>query len=311
MKYRQLGSTGIKVSEVGFGAWQLGNARDWDGMDDNYAIRLVHEALDQGCNFFDTAPNYGGGKSESLLGEALSGKRSDAVINSKFGHHPDNTLNFDSQKIRSSVEDSLRRLRTDYLDSILLHNPPFEILTGVTDHFDVLESLKQEGKIRAYGASVDSGKEMDELMQSTESQVIEVMFNIFHQEPRRAFKLAAEKNVGLIVKVPLDSGWLSGKYDVNSIFTDIRSRWNQEQLMKRAELLPVLKEMLEPGESLVQLALRYILNYQEISTVIPGNKNLEQLDENLTATDKRISAEKVGKLEELWEETLQANPLGW
>jgi aryl-alcohol dehydrogenase-like predicted oxidoreductase len=311
MKFRQLGNTGIKVSEVGFGAWQLGNARDWEGMEDNQAIKLVHEALDQGCNFFDTAPNYAGGKSEALLGEALSGRRSDAVINSKFGHHPDNTLNFDPQKIRGSVEDSLRRLKTDYLDSILLHNPPFEILVGDTDHFEVLESLKKEGKIRAYGASVDSGKEMRELLQNTESQVIEVMFNIFHQEPRRAFKQAEEKNVGLIVKVPLDSGWLSGKYDEKCVFTDIRSRWEQDQLRKRAELLPVLKEMLEPGESMVQLALRYILYYQEVSTVIPGNKNLKQLIENLSASDARISAEKAVKLEGIWKETLQANPLGW
>jgi aryl-alcohol dehydrogenase-like predicted oxidoreductase len=311
VNYRQLGSTGIKVSEVGFGAWQLGNARDWEGMEDNQAIRLVHEALDQGCNFFDTAPNYGGGNSESLLGEALYGRRSEAVINSKFGHHPDNALNFDSKKIRSSVEDSLRRLKTDYLDSILLHNPPFEILSGRTDHFEVLESLKQEGKIRAYGASVDSAREMDELIQNTGSQVIEVMFNIFHQEPRKAFKMAAEKNVGLIVKVPLDSGWLSGKYDESSVFTDIRSRWDQDQLTKRAELLPVLKEMLEPGESLVQMALRYILYYQEVSTVIPGNKNLEQLLENLSAAGKRISVEKAKKLEELWKEKIQADPLGW
>jgi aryl-alcohol dehydrogenase-like predicted oxidoreductase len=311
MNYRQLGSTGIKVSEVGFGGWQLGNGRDWEGMDDNQAIMLVHEALDQGCNFFDTAPNYGGGKSESLLGEALCERRSEAVINSKFGHHSDNTLNFDSQKIRSSVEGSLQRLKTDYLDSILLHNPPFEILTGKSDHFYILESLKQEGKIRAYGASVDSGNEMEELMRSTGSQIIEVMFNIFHQEPRSAFTMAAERNMGLIVKVPLDSGWLSGKYDENSVFTDIRSRWDQNQLRKRAELLPVIKKMLEPGESLVQLALRFILDYQEISTVIPGNKNLEQLIENLSASDRRISTEKVEKLEVLWEDTLQANPLGW
>jgi aryl-alcohol dehydrogenase-like predicted oxidoreductase len=311
MKFRQLGSTGIKVSEVGFGAWQLGNARDWEGMEDNRAIKLVHEALDQGCNFFDTAPNYGGGNSESLLGEALSGRRRDVVINSKFGHHPDNTLDFDPKKIRGSVEDSLRRLKTDYLDSILLHNPPFEILTGVTDHFDVLETMKQEGKIRAYGASVDSAREMDELIRNTECQVIEVMFNIFHQEPRRAFEMAAEKNVGLIIKVPLDSGWLSGKYNENSVFTDIRSRWDQEQLRKRAELLPVLKEMLEPGESMVQLSLRYILYYQEVSTVIPGNKNLEQLIENLSASDKTISIEKAEKIEEIWEQKLQADPLGW
>lgn len=311
MNYRELGSTGIKVSEVGFGAWQLGNAKDWDGVSDEQGIRLVHEAIDQGCNFFDTAPNYGGGNSEAILGQALAGKRTDMVINSKFGHHPDGTVNFDSQLIRRSVEDSLRRLKTDYLDSILLHNPPLEISKGGTDHFEVLESLKQEGKIRAYGASVDSGREMDELMRSTNSEIIEVMFNIFHQEPRKAFKMAAERKVGLIVKVPLDSGWLSGKYDEKSIFTDIRSRWNREHLTKRAQLLPAIKGMLEPGESLVQLALRYILSYQEVSTVIPGNKNVEQLIENLSASDRELAKGKVEKLEELWQENLQSNPLGW
>ncbi|HAQ07157.1 MAG TPA: aldo/keto reductase, partial [Bacillus bacterium] len=121
----------------------------------------------------------------------------------------------------------------------------------------------------------------------------------------------AEKNAGLIVKVPLDSGWLSGKYDETSVFTDIRSRWNRDQLTKRAELLPVLKEMLEPGETLIQLALRYILYYHEVSTVIPGNKNLEQLIENLSATNQRMPAEKVKKLEKIWEQKLQADPLGW
>ena len=184
-------------------------------------------------------------------------------------------------------------------------------MTGGTDHFAVLELLKQEGKIRAYGASVDSGREMDELMRSTDSQIIEVMFNIFHQEPRKAFAKAAEKNVGLIVKVPLDSGWLSGKYDEKSIFTDIRSRWSHEQLTKRAALLPAIKEMLEPGESLVQLALRYILSYQEVSTVIPGNKTLEQLIENLSASEKEFAKEKAEKVEGLWQEELHSNPLGW
>lgn len=311
MKYRQLGCTGMKVSEIGFGAWQLGNAKDWGKMSDKQAVRLVHEALDQGCNFFDTAPNYGGGMSESILGEALNGRRNDVVINTKFGHHPDHTVDYDPKKIRSSVEGSLRRLKTDYLDSILLHNPPFECLTGNTEHFMELEALKREGKIRAFGASIDSAREMKALLDFTDSEVVEVMFNIFHQEPRQAFKKAAERNVGLIVKVPLDSGWLSGKYEETSVFTDIRSRWDSNQLKKRAELLPAVKEALETGETMVQLALRYILHYQEVSTVIPGAKNREQLIENISATTFNISSEIVKKLEMMWEKELQTNPLGW
>lgn len=311
MKYRQLGRTGMKVSEIGFGSWQLGNARDWGKMTDKQAVSLVHEAIDQGCNFFDTAPNYGGGMSESILGEALDGRRAHVVINTKFGHQADHTVNFYPKNIRRSVEGSLRRLKTDYLDSLLLHNPPFECLTGNTDHFTELEKLKREGKIRAFGASIDSAREMEALLDFTESKVIEVMFNLFHQDPRQAFKKAANKNVGLIVKVPLDSGWLSGKYDDKSVFTDIRNRWDGKQLKKRAELLPAVREALEPEETMVQLALRYILHYQEVSTVIPGAKNLEQLTENLSATAAKISAEKVKKLEVMWEKELKQNPIGW
>jgi aryl-alcohol dehydrogenase-like predicted oxidoreductase len=311
MKYRQLGSTGIKVSEVGFGAWQLGNARDWGHMDDKEAVSMVHEALDRGCNFFDTAPNYGAGSSETLLGEALLGRRTEAVINSKFGHHSDHTVNFDPNMIRSSVEGSLKRLKTDYIDSVLLHNPPYECLTGRTDHFLILEDLKKEGKIRAYGASVDSSREMNTLLESTGSEIIEVMFNLFHQETREAFHEAALKGVGLIIKVPLDSGWLSGKYDENSEFTDIRSRWSIEQIKKRAELLRTVNGLLESGESMVQAALRFILHYQEVSTVIPGSKSLQQLITNISATEKRMSVEKVKVFEKMWEEELQSQPIGW
>ncbi|WP_070120924.1 aldo/keto reductase [Bacillus marinisedimentorum] len=311
MKRRQLGKTGIEVSEVGFGAWQLGNAQDWSGTTETEGIRLVHEALEQGCTFFDTAPNYGLGNSETILGKALKGKRSEAVISSKFGHHSDGSVNYDPNLIRQSVEASLSRLETDYLDSVLLHNPPFDDLSGEGGHFAELEQLKKEGKIRAYGASVDTAKEMEKLLESTGSQVIEVMFNIFHQEPKQAFKKAEEAGAGLIIKVPLDSGWLSGKYDANSEFSDIRSRWSKEQLSKRAELLPVVRELLEPGESMAQAALRFILHFKEVSTVIPGAKSLEQLIGNLSSAEKQMPEATVEKLEQLWKEELEHQPLGW
>ncbi|MGG3562770.1 aldo/keto reductase [Neobacillus rhizosphaerae] len=311
MNYRQLGSTGIVVSEIGFGAWQLGNQLDWGEMGDNQAVRLVHEALDSGCNFFDTAPNYGRGNSEKLLGKALSGRRNQAVINTKFGHHSDGSLNFDPKFIRSTLEASLKRLNTEYVDSLLLHNPDFECLKGNTGHFDELEKLKQEGKIRAYGASVDSSREMFEIMDSTNSKVIEVMFNIFHQEAKKAFQQAGENGLGLIIKVPLDSGWLSGKYDKDSVFTDIRSRWDVEQLTKRASLLPKLRDVLEPEESMAQAALRFILSFQQISSVIPGVKNIQQLNMNVSAVEKQMKQEQVEELEKLWEEEIAGSPLNW
>ncbi|MEI5907344.1 aldo/keto reductase [Bacillus spongiae] len=311
MNYRQLGNTGIRVSEVGFGAWQLGNKKDWGEMEDGQAIQLVHEAISQGCNFFDTAPNYGAGIGEELLGKALLGKRDQVVINTKFGHHPNNVQNFDVKQLRQSLESSLKRLQTDYVDSILLHNPPFEYLNGNSPHYEELEKLKAEGKIRAYGASVDTSRDLTELMKTTNSQVVEVMYNIFHQEPASAFKLVKEKEAGLIIKVPLDSGWLTGKYTENSRFEGIRSRWTTEQIKQRATLLSKLGFLTEDGTSIVQAALRFILARNEVSTVIPGAKNSKQLSENLSATEKELPEEMLTQIQQLWENEWKHLALPW
>ncbi|RSK29046.1 aldo/keto reductase [Bacillus sp. HMF5848] len=311
MKTRTLGDTGIHVSEVGFGAWQLGNDKDWSAMTETEAMHLVHAALSEGCNFFDTAPNYGSGNSETLLGKALKGKRDQVVINTKFGHHADGTLNFDVNALRYSVEGSLRRLQTDYVDTILLHNPPYELLNGDSPHYEVLEQLKAEGKIRAYGASVDSSKDMLQLIETTNSKVIEVLFNIMHQETTQAFNKAKEKGVGLIAKVPLDSGWLSGKYDAGSVFHDIRSRWTDADKVRRTALIQQIKELTHYEPKLNRTALRFILAHEEISTVIPGVKNLSQLQENMAAASERMPQELVEKLHEFWREHIEKQPLPW
>ncbi|GGA24541.1 aldo/keto reductase [Paenibacillus physcomitrellae] len=311
MKNRTFGSTGKQVSEIGFGAWQLGNRQDWEAMDDADAIALVHEALDKGVNFFDTAPNYGGGRSEQLLGEALLGRRGQAVINTKFGHGPEGITDYSADKIRESVEQSLKRLQTDYLDSILLHNPPFDYLDGKYGHFDILEELKQEGKILTYGASVDSSREMLELINNTKIGAMEVMFNILYQETAEAFKLAQDRNIALIIKIPLDSGWLSGKYNAGSTFTGVRSRWSPEIIRKRAELVEQVKEITGSAENLSAAALRFILAYPEVTTVIPGVRNSAQLMENVSASDKAMPAEQVKQLQALWEQKIKQADLGW
>lgn len=311
MKKRTYGSIGKLVSEIGFGAWQLGNRQDWEAMDDPEAIALVHEALDKGVNFFDTAPNYGGGRSELLLGEALQGKREQAVINTKFGHGPDGRTDYSADKIRESVEQSLQRLRTDYIDSILIHNPPFDYLDGKYGHFEVLEELKREGKILAYGASVDSSKEMLELINNTKIGAMEVMFNILFQETAEAFKQAQDRNIALIIKIPLDSGWLSGKYNADSTFTGIRSRWSPEIIRKRAKLVEQVKEITGSAQSLSVAALRFILAYPEVATVIPGVRSSEQLIENASASDAAMPAEQVQQLRALWESGIKHENLGW
>lgn len=311
MKKRPYGSIGKFVSEIGFGAWQLGNKHDWGSMNDEEAIGLVKESMDRGVNFFDTAPGYGFGKSEELLGRALKGRRNEVIINTKFGHDSKGHEDFSSGRIREAVEDSLRRLQTDYIDSILLHNPPIEILRGKESHYDILEKLKDEGKILTYGASVDSSYEMFELINNTNAGIIEVMFNIFYQEPSEAFKKAQERNIGIITKVPLDSGWLSGKYNSNSKFQGIRSRWTSETINQRSELLKKISFITDDKTTMIQAALRFILSYSEVSTVIPGTRNLEQLKENLSATDEIMPKEHLEKLKELWEKEIKHSKFEW
>jgi len=311
MKHRNLGNTGIKVSEVGFGAWQLGNEKDWGKMTEDEAIHLVRNAMDSGCTFFDTAPNYGAGKSEELLGKAFKGKRDQVVISSKCGHHSNGEQNFEPEKLMRSVEDSLRRLHTDYLDSLLLHNPPFTTLNGNSPQFEVLEKLKKQGKIRAYGASVDTGVEMEELLNNTDSQVIEVMFNLFHQEPAAAIQSAENQGVGVITKVPLDSGWLTGKYDRNSRFSGIRSRWSAEEIERRGRLVEQVRRILGNDISMAQAALRFILSYQEVSTIIPGAKDIHQFNQNIAASEGSLSIEIINELKDIWAEEIKDSKLPW
>ncbi|WP_114571931.1 aldo/keto reductase [Exiguobacterium flavidum] len=311
MNKRKLGNTGIEVSEIGFGAWQLGNEKDWGKMTGTEAIHLIKQAMDEDCTFFDTAPNYGAGKSEELIGKAIRGKRDQVIVSSKGGHHSNGELNFDPKQLRLSVESSLGRLQTDYLDCLLLHNPPFSTLTNESPQFELLEQLKAEGKIRAYGASVDTGKEVIELINHTDSQVIEVMFNLFHQEPGESIKLAHQQGVGIIGKIPLDSGWLTGKYDRHSTFSGIRDRWSEEEIQRRAQLVEKVRLILGEEVSMVQSALQYILSFKEVSTTIPGARNLTQLRHNLSASEGELSIRVLHKLHKLWEEEISDSKLPW
>ncbi|MCB0471867.1 MAG: aldo/keto reductase, partial [Flavobacteriaceae bacterium] len=257
MRYNKLIKQAPSVSEIGLGAWQLGVNSGWKGMPEQEAIRLVHKALDLGVNFLDTAPNYGLGTSELRLGKALKGiDRSTLVINTKFGHTDTGKTNYNANYIRESLEGSLKRLQTDYVDSLIIHNPPHEYLDGNrNDHYEILERLKDEGKIKAYGASLDTCDEMTLFMETTGCEVIEAFFNILHQDAANAFELAKAKEVGIIVKIPLDSGWLSGKYNENSVFDDIRSRWSEDDIKTRARLVDQLKRIIDPEMDLARAAI--------------------------------------------------------
>lgn len=312
MSYRPLGSSGLKVSAIGFGAWQLNNPL-WGGPDEAGSVRLVQAALDGGCNFFDTAPGYGDGASERLLGQALRGRRDAAVICTKFGHTAEGENDFSAAHLRPALEASLRRLQTDRVDVLLLHNPPADRLDGARagELYAELAALRGEGKVRVFGASVDWADDLRTLARTTPSGAAEVLFNAIHQEPRRAFAEAGAAGLGLIAKVPLDSGWLGGKYDEHSRFDGIRSRWSPEVVARRAALVRALRALLPQGLSLAQAALRFVLAHPEISTVIPGTKDRAQLEANLAAAAAPLAPAIVSTIHDLWRREIAANPPPW
>jgi aryl-alcohol dehydrogenase-like predicted oxidoreductase len=312
MDSRPFGNTGLRVSAVGFGAWQLANPI-WDGPDEAGSIELVQAALDAGCNFFDTAPGYGGGASESVLGKALKGRREQAVLCTKYGHADPEHTDFTAAGLRPSLEASLRRLQTDHVDLLLLHNPPLDLLDGTraADLYTELEALQREGKLRAFGASIDTSHELRTLALTSTSGAAEVLFNAFQQDVRRAFGEAARRGLGLIAKVPLDSGWLSGKYDEHSRFDGVRKRWSTEVVARRGALVRKLRALLPPGVPLARAALAFTLAHREIATVIPGAKSRAQLEANLAAATDPLPAALVAAIQSLWESELADNPLPW
>ncbi len=313
MKYNNYIKHSPKVSEIGLGAWQLGVNTGWSSVSEKEAIEMVWQALEMGVNFIDTAPNYGHGTSEARLGKALKDiDRSKIVINTKFGHTDTGTTNYSAGYIRESLEGSLKRLQVDYIDSIIFHNPPFEYLDGnKNDHYEILERLMEEGKILAYGASLDTAKEMKLFMDTTNGEVIEAFFNILHQDAAAAFDLALEKGLAIIAKVPLDSGWLTGKYHAESTFDDIRSRWSREDIRTRASLVKKVKDILSAEANLSQAAIAFCLAYDTVSTVIPGNTTIEQLKSNLQSTANPVSKKLVEELEEFYQKEVKQLNLPW
>lgn len=301
MKSRYVQSIDKNVSEIGFGSWQLSQNETWGSMSEKDAIHLVQEAYNKGVNMFDTAPGYGQGFSEKVLGKALKDVRHKVVINSKVGHGPNGENEFSVEGVRKSVKRSLKALQTDYLDSIVLHNPEKYILEENSPIVDELRSLKKEGLINGFGFSIDTVDDLKTVLENhSDLDTIEIMFNIIHQEAKYLFNLVAEKGIFLIIKVPLDSGWLTGKYTKESTFTGVRERWTQDVKDIRHFILNQIREIIGE-ESMSKEALRFILSYHQVSCVIPGTKNIEQLDSNISASKYYMDYDTKLKLEELYE----------
>ncbi len=294
MKYRKF--CNIKVSEIGLGTWQLG--ADWGDVDDSTAEKVLATAIENGVNFFDTADCYGEGLSETRLGRFVKALSSEVVIATKLGRFPQPGWpdNFSQEQFRKHTENSLKRLGMECLDLTQVHCPPTDLLRQ-GEVFDWLRTLKQEGKIKQFGFSVESMEEAQICLQQDGVASLQIIFNIFRQKAIASiFKEAKEKQVALIVRLPLASGLLSGKLNRDSKFAknDHRNynRDGQEfnvgetfsglPFEKGIELVEGLKKI--TPENLSQVALRWVLDFEAVTVVIPGSKNPQQVADNCAAS---------------------------
>jgi len=195
---------------------------------------------------------------------------------------------------------------------VLLHSPPAELFDGRrVAHYEIFEELRREGLIRAYGASLDWPENIDTVLATTDGKAFEVYLSAFHQETWEATERAGAAGAGSVVKVALESGWLAGRYDAATTFSDVRARWSPDEVRRRAELTGRFLELVPQGWSAVQTALRFVLANSGVSTVIPGSKSVTQLKANLQAADEDLPADVVAALRALFAEQLAGDPLPW
>lgn len=302
MKYRRLGNTGLEVSEIGFGAWGLGG-NSYGPVDDNVSKEALRLAFALGVNFYDTSDFYGDGHSEEVIGEALKDVRKKVIIATKVGTLPHFGFNmpqdFTPKHIKEGIEASLKRLQTDYIDLYQLHSPPIELLSQDSDIIQTFKILQREGKIRAFGISVRSPDDGLIAINRFGFNAIQVNFNLIDQRATEnsLFDLSKKQNVGIIARTPLGFGYLTGKLKGDEKFEglDYRKLWPAEQLHRWAKA-PDLLSPLNNGKNrtLAQLALKFCLAYESVSTVIPGMMSCNEVRENV----------KVSELSPLTEEEL-------
>lgn len=304
MQYRTLGRTGLKVSEVGFGAWAIGGPSQlgaleigWGETDDRQSLRAIQGALESGVTFFDTADVYGAGHSEELLGRALKGLRDQVVVASKVGIRvgSDGAVGRDFSKdyILKGIDASLARLNMDHLDLYQLHTG-LDMASYTDESFEALQMLVDAGKIRFYGVSVGPVSHGPEVIRRWPGLAsIQVVYNMIAREPEaELLPLAQERGVGVIARVPLASGFLTGKFrrDVTFPANDHRShRYPPERARKVVDAVGKLGFLTRQGKkTLAQAALQYCLSHPALSAVIPGAKTAEQARDNAAASDAAL-----------------------
>ena len=299
MHYRRLGRTGMMVSEIGFGGWPIGGQR-WGSVEDEDSLAALQRAFDLGINFFDTADVYGHGHSEELIGQTFASKRPNVIIATKVGVDfyagEPSKHNFAPEYIRTAVVRSLERLRTDYVDILQLHNPP-QKLSKDDGVWEALAGLKREGKVRFYGVSARTANDALAYLKSADSgdehsrrfgDTLQVAFNLLDQAAaaKGVFVEAYRQDWGIIARVPLASGMLTGKYAGDHYFPrdDFRSMWSPGRIEETSRRVEVLRFLVKaPVESMTQAALAFVLSQEAVSTVITGAKTETQVEENAQA----------------------------
>ena len=320
MKYRILGKTDYKISEVSYGSWSLG--ADWGDVSEKEAMITLNKAIDLGVNFIDTADVYGDGRSEKLIGKLLKQRKERIYVATKAGRRLDPHVaeGYTKANLNKFVDRSLKNLGIKTLDLLQLHCPPTAVYYN-QEVFDTLEEMVQKKKIRYYGVSVEKVEEGLKAIEYSGVSTIQIIFNMFRQRPAELFfEQARKKNVGIIARVPLASGLLSGKMTRDTAFpkNDHRNFNRKGQSFDVGETfagvpfetglkaVEELKKIKPNGYSMPQFALKWILMHKEVSAVIPGGKRPEQVEDNINASSlPKLTNEVIKKVTKIYNDNIK------
>ena len=300
MEYRPLGRTGWSISEIGFGAWAIGGDA-WGPTDDDDSLRSLHEAIDRGVNFIDTADVYGDGHSEKLISRLLKERSEEIVVATKAGRRLDPHVadGYNRKNLTAFVERSLVNLDVEALDLLQLHCPPSEVYDR-PEVFGILDDLTTAGKVRHYGVSVERVDEAVRALRYPNVQSIQIIVNMFRLKPtEQLFPLARERSVGILARVPLASGLLAGKMTKDTRFSpndhrkfnrhgeafDVGETFSGVEFERGLEAVEELREVVPAGATMAQAALRWILDFPEVTSAIPGARNVDQVKANVGAAE--------------------------
>lgn len=321
MNKRTLGKTGYNISEIGLGTWQLGG-RWGDPYKEESAQEILESAIDNGLNFIDTADVYNDGMSEESIGKFLKTQKERIYVATKCGRYINPHINegYTPEILTKYVEDSLKKLQLETLDLIQLHCPPTQVYYR-PEIFETFDRLKDQGKIQNLGVSVERIEEASKAIEFPNVCSVQLIFNMFRHRPLDwFFDLAAKRNIGIIVRVPLASGLLSGKFNSKSTFSsgDHRNYNREGKAFDKGETfsgvpyelglnaVDRLKSLFGPETSLAQVALRWILMHPQVSTVIPGASSKEQMESNASAADiSPLSASQMQEVQIIYNDLIK------